>query len=235
MKEVLGQMAIDPNRDKWSEMIRSLYESEHERFAKVNTTERLGDAKQVLQRIKAEYADLKEPMWRAEGLVQCRRDGSKSTTYGQLADRMLVDLDSQAIGMVAPEIDDKDYDRKTLKLSEYRGKVVVLVFSGSWCVPCKAMYPDLRRLTEEHGSKPFAVLSVMSDTNVETVRDAVAKGEIKWRCWWDGGMEGPISTKWNVQSWPQIYVLDHKGVIRYRNVRGEALHKAVLELLSAQK
>ena len=57
---------------------------------------------------------------------------------------------------------------------------------------------------------------------------------ISWRSFWNGpnGPGGPISTKWNVRGWPTIYVLDNKGVIRYRGVRGEAMDKAVDTLLA---
>ena len=58
------------------------------------------------------------------------------------------------------------------------------------------------------------------------------KEQITWRSWWDGGTtEGPIATRWNVTGWPTIYVLDDRGVIRFRNVRGEELDKAVEALL----
>ena len=57
---------------------------------------------------------------------------------------------------------------------------------------------------------------------------------ITWRSFWNGpkGTGGPISTKWNVRGWPTIYVLDDKGVIRYKNVRGEEMDRAVDELLA---
>ena len=45
---------------------------------------------------------------------------------------------------VAPEIEGKDADGDAFKLSDYRGKVVVMTFSGNWCGPCRAMYPDER-------------------------------------------------------------------------------------------
>ena len=56
---------------------------------------------------------------------------------------------------------------------------------------------------------------------------------LTWRSWWDGGStNGPIARAWNVSAWPTIYVLDHKGVIRYKNVREQALDKAVDTLLA---
>jgi hypothetical protein len=55
---------------------------------------------------------------------------------------------------------------------------------------------------------------------------------ITWRSFWDGGNTGgPIATQYDVHSWPTIYVLDARGVIRYKNVRGEELDKAVDALL----
>jgi hypothetical protein len=53
-----------------------------------------------------------------------------------------------------------------------------------------------------------------------------------WRSFWDGGStNGPIATRWNVSGWPTIYVIDAKGVIRYRDVREQAMDKAVDTLL----
>ena len=48
-----------------------------------------------------------------------------------------------------------------------------------------------------------------------------------WRSWWDGGQEGPTATRWNVRGWPTIYVIDHEGVIRFKQVRGEKLDAAL--------
>jgi hypothetical protein len=62
------------------------------------------------------------------------------------------------------------------------------------------------------------------------------KEQITWRSWWDGGTtEGPIATRWNVTGWPTIYVLDDRGVIRYKNIVGEELDKAVDALLKQTK
>jgi len=56
-----------------------------------------------------------------------------------------------------------------------------------------------------------------------------------WRCWADGGKEGPIGRRWNVTHWPTVYVLDAKGVIRYKELRDEPLEKAVEALLAEGK
>jgi len=61
-------------------------------------------------------------------------------------------------------------------------------------------------------------------------KQSIGSGEIAWRCWWDGGTDGPITTRWGVSSFPSIFVLDRDGVIRFTNVRGDELDRAVASL-----
>ena len=93
------------------------------------------------------------------------------------------------------------------------------------------MYPHERSLVKKMENKPFALLGINSDPK-ERLKETIKKENMTWRSWWDGGdTSGPIATAWNVHGWPTIYVLDHKGVIRFKNVRGEAMDKAVEQLL----
>ena len=93
------------------------------------------------------------------------------------------------------------------------------------------MYPRERSLVKRLEGKPFTILGVNSDPK-DRLRQALKKENITWRSWWDGGdTSGPIATKWNVQGWPTIYVVDHKGVIRYRDVREKQMDAAVEMLL----
>jgi len=95
------------------------------------------------------------------------------------------------------------------------------------------MYPHERSLVKRLEEKPFALLGINSDKDLDALKVAMEKEEITWRSWRNGGStSGPISTKWNVHGWPTTYVLDAKGTIRYKNVRGEAMDKAVDTLLA---
>jgi hypothetical protein len=99
------------------------------------------------------------------------------------------------------------------------------------------MYPHERSLVKKLADKPFALLGINSDVNLDELKKVLEKEEITWRSFWNGpqGTNGPISKKWNVHGWPTIYVLDHKGVIRYKNVRGEKMDEAVDKLLKEQE
>jgi hypothetical protein len=79
--------------------------------------------------------------------------------------------------------------------------------------------------------KPFALVSVNTDKDSDTLKKSIESGEITWRCWWDGGTDGPITTRWGVVSFPTIFVLDRAGAIRFKDVRGDELDRAVAALL----
>ena len=94
------------------------------------------------------------------------------------------------------------------------------------------MYPHERSLVKKMEGKPFALLGINSDPK-ERLKEVLKKENITWPSWWDGGdTNGPIARAWNVSGWPTIYILDHKGVIRFKGPRGEAMDKAVDQLLS---
>jgi len=98
------------------------------------------------------------------------------------------------------------------------------------------MYPHERSLVKRLAGEPFVLLGLNSDDSKEKLRAAMERENITWRSWFDGGStSGPIATRWNVSGWPTIYVLDHKGVIRFRDVRGEAMDAAVDQLLEEMK
>ena len=99
------------------------------------------------------------------------------------------------------------------------------------------MYPHERSLVKRLENEPFALIGVNSDGDLDKLRPRLEEEQITWRSFWNGpdGTGGPISRAWNVRGWPTIYVLDAQGVIRFKNVRGEAMDKAVDELLAEMK
>ena len=188
------------------------------RFVKETDPDALDqEAEGLLERVIAEFGDVKHPL--------------VSRTEGEVAAGELFGMRNLVVGKIAPDIEGKDQDGTPFALSEYRGKVVVLTFSGNWCGPCVAMYPHERELVSRLKNKPFALLSVSTDKTVDTLKKAIGEAEITWRCWYDGGQEGPITSRWGISAFPSIFVLDKGGVIRFMNVRGTDLDKAVDSLL----
>jgi hypothetical protein len=97
------------------------------------------------------------------------------------------------------------------------------------------MLPHEKELVERLKHEPFALLGINSDGTAEELKTILAREGITWRQAVDGDTGGPWATKWNVHGWPTIYVLDAKGVIRYRDVRGKEMEEAILKLIAEAK
>ena len=93
------------------------------------------------------------------------------------------------------------------------------------------MLPHERTLVKRLKEKPFALIGINSDGPADKVGEILSKDEISWRQVVDGSTSGPLATKWNVQSWPTIYAIDARGVIRFKDVRDQAMDDAVTKLL----
>ncbi len=76
----------------------------------------------------------------------------------------------------------------------------------------------------------FVFVGVQGDETIDTVHESLESNTITWRVWWDGE-DKRISTQWNIRGWPSTFVLDQRGVIRHRDLRGKELANAVRSLL----
>jgi peroxiredoxin len=159
----------------------------------------------------------------------------RARTLGDEAKTELYDLRHLRMGQPAPEIEADDLDGTKFKLSDYRGKVVLLVFWASWCSPCMAAVPHERGLVDHFKGRPFALIGVNGDEKTESARKAVEKHRINWRSFSNGkeGPAGPIARAWNVRGWPTVYVIDAKGVIRHKYLHGKRLDEPLEELVAA--
>jgi hypothetical protein len=93
-------------------------------------------------------------------------------------------------------------------------------------------------LVKKLEGKPFVIIGVNSDTDRAKAKELSAKKGLPWRSFWDGGsINGPIQNQWNINGWPTMYLIDHKGIIVGRTAPiGEAaaeIERTVKEAESA--
>jgi thiol-disulfide isomerase/thioredoxin len=182
-----------------------------------------------LGKLTKETEDLLEQVVRdfADVPIEDRRKGK---TLGELAKGHLHEIRHLAIGMPAPELKSVDLDGKPVQLADLKGKVVVLDVWAVWCGPCQAMIPHQRELVKRLDGKPFALVSISVDEKRATLAEFLKKEPMPWTHWYEGP-GGKIIADLNVCYYPTIYVLDAKGVIRHKDLRGKFLDQSVDALL----
>jgi RNA polymerase sigma factor (sigma-70 family) len=173
------------------------------------------ESEAIFEKLEADYGDVKA----LNGMIV------SDETLATFAGRELSEMRSLAVGQAAPEIRGEDVDGKPMTLSEFRGKVILLDFgSHEHCGGCRLVYPRLREIVDQFRGRPLVVLGVNNHDRRETLKQLAARGEVTWRCWLDSdqpGAPGPITTRWNVRGYPTFLVLDHRGVIRSRDLYPE--------------
>lgn len=182
----------------------------------------LPKAEAAFQQVLKHYADVKSP----DGGTRLSEEAAKSL----LRVRNIAELKP---GKPAPLIAGETVDGQPIALRDYQGKVVVLVFWGSWCRPCMAMVPHERALVERMQNKPFALLGVNCEDPRDKARATMRANKMNWPSFWDGGgLSGPIESAFNVLHWPTVYVVDKKGTLRYIDVEEKELDAIVDKLVA---
>jgi poly(3-hydroxybutyrate) depolymerase/thiol-disulfide isomerase/thioredoxin len=149
--------------------------------------------------------------------------GIEKTLY-MLAQTQLKELRFRAVGRPAPDITGLDLDSRPLKLTDYRGRVVLLTFWGTWCFPCMKLIPHERELVARFQGEPFEIVGVNCDRDVDKARAAVLRTGMTWRSFRDHTEEkrAAITGEWKVIGYPTLYLIDHHGIIRKRWIGGPA-------------
>jgi len=137
-------------------------------------------------------------------------------------------------GDKAPDFEGSTLSSKSVKLSELRGSVVLVDFWGMWCGPCVAQVPALRKLRDRFAGKPFEIVGVDTDRDLEVLRKFAAANHVDWITLTDGGTNGPVGKLWRVDAWPTSFLVDREGIIRARDLSPEAMGERIADLLAAR-
>lgn len=137
-------------------------------------------------------------------------------------------------GMEAPDIAMKDPDGKTRKLSDLRGKVVLVDFWASWCSPCRKENPNVVKLYNQYHSQGFEIYSVSLDKGKEAWLKAIKDDGLVWENHVSdlNGWTSSGGATYGISSVPSTVLVDRDGKVVARNLRGTELERKVREIIS---
>lgn len=171
---------------------------------------------------------------KARTLFNFLKGDVKESPITKSLETYLLKFEKTAIGAKAPTFEGKTPDGNVLKLEDALGKITLIDFWASWCGPCRRENPNVVRAYKAYHDKGFNIISVSLDRpNAEAAwKAAIEKDEMDWfhisrlMHWQD-----PIAKLYNVTGIPATFLLDENGTIIAKNLRGQALHDKLAELL----
>ncbi len=131
-----------------------------------------------------------------------------------------------SIGHKAPEFTIGGIDGTPIKLSDYKGKYVLLDFWASWCVPCRRENPNVVKQYAIYNPKGLNILGISLDQDKSKWQQAVAADKLSWKHGSDlKNFEGATERLYHIEAIPSNFVIDPNGVIIAKNVTGPDLEE----------
>lgn len=188
------------------------------------------EGESLLWRMAQHYRDRDHPVAARSAIDQLiqRYPNSKTVLHGA-TEKLLNALDMRE-DSVAPDFVVQTVAGDSLRLSDFRGKFVMLDFWGTWCAPCLNELPHLKKLSQSF-SEELKVIGLAHD-DPRNLADFVKENDIPYP---NGIADPKIEKAYGIVSWPTTFLIAPNGKIIAKNLRGEKLVDLVAEKLAAYK
>lgn len=129
-----------------------------------------------------------------------------------------------SVGHDAPDFTVKEIGEKQVKLSDYKGKWIMIDFWASWCVPCRQENPNVLKQYQKFHNKGFNVLGISLDKDKAAWQKAVKDDQLAWTQASDlNSFQGATEMLYHIEAIPSNFLIDPQGKIAAKNVRGTDL------------
>jgi peroxiredoxin len=132
-------------------------------------------------------------------------------------DTSAANLDNPTVGLeagnLAPDFTLETLDGKTVRLSDYRGKTILLNFWATWCPPCRSEMPDMQKFYEDEDVEILAVNLPQQEASMEDVKSFVEEYGLTFPVLLDQNLQ--VATDYGIQVIPSSFMIDKNGIIQY--------------------
>ncbi|MEX6690083.1 TlpA disulfide reductase family protein [Danxiaibacter flavus] len=157
----------------------------------------------------------------------------KKTSFGQNVLNFISLNKNPKVGDKYVDFGEPDIDDKIVHLSDFKNKVVLLDFWGSWCGPCRANNPELVKVYNEFKSKGFEIFGVAADLDKESWIAAIKKDGLTWQNVTDlQGWNNKAAIIYGIYKYPTNYLIDRNGIIVATDLQGNELINKLRKMLN---